>query len=152
MEFKKDNEELNFIEQQLSTPPVINVIEREDFINRATTVFDILYDKLRKTFGPGGSGTFISEYPHFYSTKDGFNAMKNIAWDKKLDMVISNMAFETCSRMNFTVGDGTTTAIIATKSIYDAYLQNMDKIEKLHLLPRDIMKKMDEWKEVILFN
>lgn len=150
MEFKKEKEELSFIEQQLNGEPCINVISKEDFEDRVKKVFTILWEKLSKSFGPGGAGTFISLYPNYYNTKDGFTIMKNIAFDKKIDQVISDMVMTICSRLNFTVGDGTTTATIATKSTYDAYMAKKDFFEAKHILPRDILAKFETYKNEII--
>ena len=76
MEFRNEKDELNFIEEQFSTEPVINVITKEQFEERVYKVFTILWDKLSKSFGPGGAGTFISVYPAYYNTKDGFLSTK----------------------------------------------------------------------------
>lgn len=150
MEFKNENSELNYIEEQLSSSPCINVIGKEDFQKRVTKVFHILWEKLSKSFGPGGAGTFISVYPNYYNTKDGFTIMKNIAFDKKLDQVISDMVMQICNRLNFTVGDGTTTATIATKSTYDAYLERKSYFDENFILPRDILSKLEDLKNILL--
>ena len=84
---------------------------------------------------------FISSFPAYYNTKDGFNIMKNLAFDKPLDRVICDMIMKICERLNFTVGDGTTTATIATKTIYDAYKEHQGELSKY--LPRDILRAMD---------
>ena len=109
MEFRKEEEKLNFIDQQFAEEPLVNIISKEKFEERVSKVFNILWERLSMSFGPGGAGTFISVYPNYYNTKDGFNIMKNLAFDKKLDQVICDMVMSICSRLNFTVGDGTTT-------------------------------------------
>lgn len=152
MEFKKEKEDLNFIDSQLVGEPCVNVITKEQLEERIKKVFDIIWDKLSKSFGPGGAGTFISIYPNYYNTKDGFTIMKNIAFDKKIDQVISDMVMTICNRLNFTVGDGTTTATIATKSTYEAYLENKDFFEKNNILPRNILKQLEDFKNIILKN
>ena len=63
MEFKDKNQELTFIEEQFNGDPNINVITKEQFEERVYKVFTILWEKLSKSFGPGGAGTFISIYP-----------------------------------------------------------------------------------------
>lgn len=150
MEFKQNNEELNYIEQQFSEEPCINVISKERFEERVYKVFNLLWQKLSMSFGPGGAGTFISVYPAYYNTKDGFTIMKNIAFDKKLDQVISDMVMNVCSRLNFTVGDGTTTAVIATKSTYESYLEFKEYFDTKKILPRDILSKFNSYKTDIL--
>lgn len=150
MEFKDKNQELTFIEEQFNGEPNINVITKEQFEERVYKVFTILWEKLSKSFGPGGAGTFISIYPSYYNTKDGFTIMKNIAFDKKLDQVISDMVMNICSRLNFSVGDGTTTATIATKCTYDSYLDNKEYFATNKVLPRDIMKTLNTIKDEVL--
>ena len=59
MEFKKDEKSMTYIESQLSDPPHINVIDKDVFNKRIQDVFGILYDTLKKSFGPGGAGTFV---------------------------------------------------------------------------------------------
>lgn len=152
MEFKKNDENKNYIEQQLAEEPHINVVSKEDFEKRVAQVFTLLWDKLSKSFGPGGAGAFLSIYPNYYNTKDGFSIMKNIAFDKKIDQVICDIVMNICSRLNFTVGDGTTTATIATKSIYDAYLTDeyKDYFENKNILPREILDRFEYIKNLLL--
>lgn len=149
MEFK-DNKNLRFIDSQLADEPHINVIDKEDFEKRVEKVFNILWEKLSRSFGPGGAGTFVSVYPSCYNTKDGFSIMKQIGFDTKLDQVISDLVMNICTRLNFTVGDGTTTAVIATKTIYDAYRAQKSELEKNHVLPRVVMQKLEIIKNEIL--
>ena len=56
--------------------PTIDLLEA--FEERIDNVFGIIWEVLAKSFGPGGAGTFISIYPGYYNTKDGFNIMKNL--------------------------------------------------------------------------
>lgn len=158
MEFTSIDEKQDFISAQLSGEPRANVISKEDFEDRVDRVFHKLWEDLSKSFGPGGAGTFISIYPNYYNTKDGFTIMKNVGFDKKLDQFICDMAMDICSRLNFTAGDGTTTSVIATKSIYDSYRQmvkasEVDNESDIHfnkILPRDILTKLNILKEKIL--
>lgn len=151
MEYRQNNNNVPFIDSMFETEPHINVIDKDRFNDRVQTVYNILYNSLVKSFGPGGAGTFISVYPNYYNTKDGFTIMKNLAFDKKLDQVISDMVMNICSRLNFTVGDGTTTAVIATRSIYNSYYKQ-SKENKYDYLPRTILKKLDIIKNDILKN
>ena len=150
MEIRRPEQDMSFIDFQFATEPCPNIIDKEKFNKRTQEVFKILYTKLKKSFGPGGAGTFISAGGNYYNTKDGFNIMKNITFDKHLDIIISDMVMRNCSRLNFTVGDGTTTAVIATESIYDEYMNNKEKYEDNFILPRDIIKSLDYWKNIIL--
>ena len=47
--------------------------------------------------------------------------MKNLSMNASesiLDQAIADMAADICGRLNYSVGDGTTSAVIATNSIY----------------------------------
>ena len=151
MEFS--NDEKDFISEQLRREPHDNVISKEEFEIRVGKVFDKLWSRLSKSFGPGGAGTFASIYPKYYNSKDGFTIMKNIGFDTKLDQFICDMCMDICSRLNFTVGDGTTSAVIATKSTYESYrnISNSDnEFFNFGILPRDILSKFNVLKDMIL--
>ena len=143
--------EKSYIEMELAAEPHLNVVSKEEYEKRIQRVFQTVCDTLARSFGPGGAGTFISIFPAYYNTKDGFTIMKNLAWDRKLDQIISDMILNICNRLNFTVGDGTTTAVVATKSMYDAYQDVEDKFKnEFDILPRDILKICDKYKKLIL--
>ena len=122
--------------------PRINVVSKECMEERISKIFKILWETLSKSFGPYGAPTIISKYPFRHVTKDGFTIMKNLMFDLSdgpIDQDIANMASDICGRLNYTVGDGTTSAIIATYSIYNSYKNNF-KIDD-SVMPRDIMKR-----------
>ena len=118
--------------------PITNTLTKEEFENRIKPVFQTLEDRLSKSFGPYGSNTIICDYPYTSTTKDGWTIMKQILFADPLDRAISQMVTDICGRLNNTVGDGTTTAIIATNALYRAYLENKDKLG-IDVLPRDII-------------
>lgn len=133
--------------------PAINVISKEDFEDRVDKVFYLLWKTLSLSFGPYGAPSIISNYPYSHVTKDGYTIQKNLSMDAsetKLDQAIALMADEICGRLNYSVGDGTTTAIIATYSIYKAYRQLEDALRKEFILPRDIIKCYNEFKGEII--
>lgn len=136
--------------------PVCNAIEKEVFQNRVKEVFDELRRVLAKSFGAYGAPTFISNLASTTITKDGFTIMKNLVFDKKegspVDHVIYNLASDICARLNYRVGDGTTTAIIAATAIYDAFMDPgvSEFIIRNNFLPRDIINKMKNIQEKII--
>ena len=119
--------------------PRLNIIPKEDFEDRIEKVFHLLWDALSKSFGPYGAPTIIYNYPYSHVTKDGYTIMKNLSLD----------ASET---KDYIVGDGTTSAIIATNSIYRNYRKSRDDFKKLYLLPRDILRLYELIKEAIILN
>lgn len=137
----------------LDNEPVLNVIEKDEFQKRVEKVFAILGESLGKSFGPYGAPTIISNYPYTHVTKDGYTIMKNSTFDTQnglVDCVISNIAETACNRLNFSVGDGTTTSIIAINNIYQAYNLVKSWFDDNLILPRDIIKRYDELKNEII--
>lgn len=133
--------------------PAINVISKEDFEDRVEKVFHLLWKSLSKSFGPYGAPTLIYNYPWSHATKDGFTIMKNLSFDAsetKLDEAISNMAGDICGRLNYSVGDGTTSAIIATNSIYQNYRELKNELTDKFILPRDVIHMYEEIKDEII--
>ena len=135
--------------------PMINVISKEEFSKRVEKVFHLLWETLAKSFGPYGAPTLIYNYPYSHVTKDGFTIMKNLSMNTKdtfLDQGIADMAADICGRLNYTVGDGTTTAVIATNSVFKAYREAISNgdVAFTNTRPRDIIKKYNEIKEEVI--
>ena len=129
--------------------PRLNVISKETYEERAAKVFGLLCKTLAKSFGPYGAPTLIFNYPYSHVTKDGFTIMKNLsmdASDQLVDQSIANMASDICGRLNYSVGDGTTSAVIATNSIYQNYLKHKERLENDLIMPRDIIQAFNDVK------
>ena len=117
--------------------PAINVISKEEFEERVDKVFHLLWKTLAKSFGPYGAPTLIYNYPWSHVTKDGYTIFKNLSMDATetlVDQAIADMAGDICGRLNYSVGDGTTSAIIATNSIYQNYRSKRDELKNKFIL------------------
>jgi chaperonin GroEL (HSP60 family) len=135
--------------------PAINVISKEEFEERVDKVFHLLWKTLAKSFGPYGAPTLIYNYPWSHVTKDGYTIFKNLSMDATetlVDQAIADMAGDICGRLNYSVGDGTTSAIIATNSIYQNYRNKRDELKNKFILPRDVIRKYEVIKEKIIKN
>jgi chaperonin GroEL (HSP60 family) len=133
--------------------PAINVISKEEFEVRIEKVFHLLWKTLSKSFGPYGAPTLIYNYPWSHVTKDGYTIMKNLSMNASetyVDQAIADMAADICGRLNYSVGDGTTSAVIATNSIYQQYRARKNELESMALLPRDIIKAFNEIKDNVI--
>lgn len=133
--------------------PAINVISKEEFEERVEKVFHLLWKTLAKSFGPYGAPTLIYNYPWSHVTKDGYTIFKNLSMDATetlVDQAIADMAGDICGRLNYSVGDGTTSAIIATNSIYQNYRSRRDELKNRFILPRDVIHKYEHIKEEII--
>lgn len=133
--------------------PKINVIDKGEFEKRVEQVFHILWETLAKSFGPYGAPTIICNYPYRHVTKDGYTIMKNLSFnaaETQVDQAIADMAGDICGRLNYSVGDGTTTAIIATNEIYQEYREKAEELNRLHVLPREVLQRFELLKDIIL--
>lgn len=147
--YKMDSDEEILFKKE----PRLNVISKETYKERAAKVFNLLCKTLAKSFGPYGAPTLIFNYPYSHVTKDGFTIMKNLsmdASDQLVDQSIANMASDICGRLNYSVGDGTTSAVIATNSIYQNYLKHKERLEKDLIMPRDIIQAFNDVKTDIV--
>lgn len=118
----------------------INVISKEEYEKRIKVVFNKLGDAISKSFGPYGSNTLVSVYPNTFTTKDGYSIMKYLTFSDPLDRIFADMAKDISNRLNLLVGDGTSTATIATNKIYDVYSTECADVFK-NYIPRDILSR-----------
>lgn len=120
----------------------LNVISKEEFERHTKEVFAALGKTLAKSFGPYGAPTIIYKHPFSHVTKDGFTIAMSLSTNVAktyTNQAVANMATDICGRMNNAVGDGTTTAIVATNNIYQSYMEKRDWFESNGVLPRNIL-------------
>ena len=130
----------------------INVISKEEFEDHVERVAYLLWETLSKSFGPYGSNTIIHRHPYSHITKDGFTIAKSLSFNVKdtfTNQAIATMFTDICGRMNTTVGDGTTTAIVATYNIYKAYVEVRSSLLDRGFLPRDLLYRSEYLKDQI---
>ena len=151
-------EEMNYESEanvcgKLVKEPVFNVVGQDEFQERVKQIFQILDNILGKSFGAYGAPTIISNYPYSHATKDGYTIAKNIVFDhingSQADRVIAGMAIDICGRLNYAVGDGTTSAIIATNQIYKAAINN-EKLKRLNIRPKNLIEAFDRIKDEVV--
>ena len=135
--------------------PKVNVLDRDQFLTRAREIFQTYEDVLSKTLGAYGSPTIISNYPYLHITKDGYTVCRNMEFDGRggelIDQTISLMAMNICSRLNYSVGDGTTSAIVDTNEPYKAIYEMMYTNDVFkHARPKDIMATFNEIKDELV--
>lgn len=136
-------------EKWFRKPPITNVLSEEAYKRRIFEVFKIIYTTLSKSFGPGGSNTIISSYPSQHITKDGYTILSRMYFscdDNPIDDAFAIMAKDICGRLNNAVGDGTTTATIATYSIYKNFMERQSdgRLDNAGFkTPKDILRSLD---------
>lgn len=130
----------------------LNVISKEEFERHTKEVFAALGKTLAKSFGPYGAPTIIYKHPFSHVTKDGFTIAMSLSTNvakSYTNQAVANMATDICGRMNNAVGDGTTTAIVATNNIYQSYMTKRDWFESNGVLPRNILTEFIQAKKNI---
>lgn len=124
----------------------INIIPQQDFEELAQEVFNVIADNLTKSLGPLGSSATIFDGTIVEATKDGYHILDKYIFHNRYKKMIYNLIKTPCTRMNNTVGDGTTTAIALTNSMYQLYKKHEDEYKKFYRLPRQFTRA---WNNVV---
>ena len=97
-----------------------NVINENNFKDITSNVVNVLANTLKNTLGPYGSTSIIENRVGDYMiTKDGWNVLKNIRFNTPIENNMMTILVSISQRMVTKVGDGSTSAIIATKLFLD---------------------------------
>lgn len=122
----------------------LNIIPKKDFMKLTQEVFHLISENLSNSLGPLGSSATILDGMLTEATKDGYTILSKYTFNNRYKKMIYNLIKAPCTRMNNTVGDGTTTAITLTDAILDNYIAQKDNIDSLYRLPRDFTAAWDE--------
>lgn len=144
---------MGFADIAVQNPPDINVLDQEKMQERVEKIFSMVGESLGKSFGPMGSHTLISQHPYYHVTKDGFTILKFIRFNHQegpIDMVILDMISSICSRLNYSVGDGTTSAVLATNSMFRSFMKYRNDLFKYFPLPRIMLHELKKISNDIL--
>ena len=106
-----------------SDDPIANVMTKKDVKKRIKSVLNKIYNIVGSTSGPFGNDVIIQDNGlSHYTTKDGYTVMNHIVFKDDMERVISDFIKKVSSKLNRTVGDGTTSAILVATKLYDALL------------------------------
>lgn len=120
-----------------------NAIPREDFQELILSTFNSVAEVLGNSLGPLGSTTTILDGMYTSATKDGWTIFNHLRAGNIYKAMIFNLIKGPCSRLNNTVGDGTTTAVVLTSLIFKAYSDHREEIERHYRLPREFTAAWD---------
>jgi chaperonin GroEL len=121
-----------------------NIIPQAEFEGLVQEVFNVISTNLSKSLGPLGSSATILDGSLTEATKDGYSILKNYRFHNKYKRMILNLIMGPCTKMNNTVGDGTTTAIALTDALFSTYKSCKDKIYASYRLPRQFINTWDK--------
>jgi chaperonin GroEL len=138
---------MNFLEYSNKTQS--NIIPKEEFEALVEETFGVIADNITKSLGPLGSSATILDGMMTEATKDGYAILMKYCFHNRYKKMIYNLIKAPCTRMNNTVGDGTTTAIALTNQLFARYKKDKDKLEGLYRLPRHFIEIWDSTIEAI---
>ena len=121
-----------------------NIIPQEEFEGLVQEVFGVISNNLSKSLGPLGSSATILDGMMTEATKDGHAILMKYRFHNRYKRMIYNLIQAPCIRMNNTVGDGTTTAIVLTNALFTQYNRNKASFNTLYRLPRQFTKTWDD--------
>lgn len=122
----------------------INIIPQKDFEDLTHTVFNVIAENISKSLGPLGSSATILDGMIIEATKDGYSILSKYIFHNRYKKMIYNLIKQPCTKMNNTVGDGTTTAITLTNNMFARYEKYKNAISNLYRLPRQLTAALDE--------
>lgn len=127
----------------------VNIVTGDEYRKTFITVAKIAAEILAKTLGPYAHTTVIDDGVNIYSTKDGWNIVNRLQFRDALQNADYGMIKDVSYHLVTSVGDGTTTAIVAS----NAMIQKMSSPEYCDLMQkyrqRDVLKSMNRVKEKI---
>ena len=128
----------------------INIIPQKEFEDLIKEVFSVIATNLSRSLGPLGSSATIFNGSLVEATKDGYYILKSYSFNNRYKKMIYNLIKTPCTKMNNTVGDGTTTAIALTNAIFNRYEDRKSELYKYYRLPRVLIKIWDNVVEEII--
>lgn len=127
-----------------------NIIPQEEFEELVTEVFGVIATNISRSLGPLGSSATILNGMMTEATKDGYSILSNYRFNNKYKRLVLNLIKAPCTKMNNTVGDGTTTVIALTNALFQRYRNQEKSLYSLYRLPRELMKCLDSVVEEIV--
>lgn len=107
-----------------------NIISGDEYKQLFCTIAKVVSDTVSQTLGPYGSTTIIDDGSGFtYPTKDGWSCMNRLRFNDPIYNTIFGIIKQVSFNSVSTVGDGTTTAMVATSAfleyLYDSLIPNL---------------------------
>ena len=127
-----------------------NIIPQEEFEELVTEVFGVIATNISRSLGPLGSSATILNGMMTEATKDGYSILSNYRFNNKYKRLVLNLIKAPCTKMNNTVGDGTTTVIALTNALFQRYRNQEKSLYSMYRLPRELTKCLDSVVEEII--
>lgn len=123
-----------------------NVISGEEYRELVCAVSQVASDMVVKTLGPYGSTTVIDDGTGFtYPSKDGWSCLSKLQFTDPTYNSIFNMLKKISFNSVTTVGDGTTTAMVAANNfLRQMYLDFIPKVKSAGFRQADFIETINE--------
>ena len=136
-----------------------NIVPNETVREVQKNTLEVIANALSNSFGPKGSTTAIvkNSDPNeanitIEHTKDGHTIVKNLMFMYPIERSVQELLTELTRHVVKEVGDGTTSAIILCKTVFDALCSNKllnnsspaDTLRKFHSIVEEISKRIQE--------
>lgn len=123
---------------------ISNIVEKEKMRKVQSEVLELIAKSLLNSFGPNASNTKIvkalgenNSHVHSFYSKDGHTILCNLGLTDFLEESIRHDLEELTRHIVNTVGDGTTSAVLLSKIIFDKFIE----LEKdTDMMPYDIIR------------
>lgn len=127
----------------------MNVITGEEFRKNFVAVAAMASENLARTLGPYAHTTLIDDGSSIYSTKDGWNIVNRMQFGDGIQNALYGMMKDVSFHLVSTVGDGTTTAIVASNAMIQKLSSDQYKDLTERSRQRDVLQSMHRVKEAI---
>ena len=104
----------------------VNVIPESDFKRLVSDTFKTITFVLKQTYGPYGATGIVSDQAETTTTKDGYNVFQSIGFNHAYKKRVYQAINKIITRVNRTVGDGTTSCILLAEKIFNNLVKLMD--------------------------
>ena len=113
-------------------------VERLDYVK---SELDELAEILGNTLGPYGRTTIIEEHSRNHTiTKDGYTVIRNLHETDDRRRIILDLIKKTSFHLVKTVGDGSTSAVLAARNMHDGLSEFLEANPKIP--PQDVIETM----------
>lgn len=132
---------------------ISNIVEKQKFREVQSETLDLIMRSLLNSFGPNASNTTIAKDTALTQcSKDGHTILKSLIFNNVIEQSVKENLEELTRHIVKTVGDGTTSAVILSKLIFDELV----KLEQGDYTPYEIINEfkaaVGDLKEIIKNN
>jgi chaperonin GroEL len=127
-----------------------NTVEEKDAKSKIRVALAMTAKLLNGTLGPYGTTTIIEDAQgHHFATKDGYDLMNRIQFQDATCRTVVDLVRQLAKDQVFTVGDGSTSAIIVANALYSE-LTDFGKNDFLaQMAPKDITDILEDISEYL---